>query len=145
LTRGASGIQNRAVPLRVLLATAALGLFLLAAPPLWYAVFPERVPELPPPGRRIEVSPGLGVNVLEAGAGAPLVLVHGHPGSAYGWEPFVREAVARGFRAIAYDRVGYGRSDARAPGHVTVETNAAELLALLAALELRDVTLLGFS
>jgi pimeloyl-ACP methyl ester carboxylesterase len=73
------------------------------------------------------------------------LLVHGHPGSAYDWAPFAGELARRGFRVLAYDRVGYGRSDGRAPGHVSVETNAAELLALLAALDLREVTLLGYS
>jgi pimeloyl-ACP methyl ester carboxylesterase len=91
------------------------------------------------------VSPGLGVNLIEAGAGPPVVLVHGHPGCAYDWEPFMRELAQRGFRALAYDRVGYGRSDGRVPGRVTVETNAGELLALIAALDLRDVTLVGAS
>jgi pimeloyl-ACP methyl ester carboxylesterase len=131
--------------LRFLLALGALAVVLLAAPPLWYAAFPIAAPELPPAGRRVEVSPGLGVNVIEAGAGPPVVLVHGHPGCAYDWGPFMREVAQRGLRALAYDRVGYGRSDGRAPGRVTVETNAGELLALLAALDLRDVTLVGAS
>ena len=57
----------------------------------------------------------------------------------------MRELAQRGFRVLAYDRVGYGRSDGRAPGRATVETNAGELLGLLAALDLRDVTLVGAS
>jgi pimeloyl-ACP methyl ester carboxylesterase len=118
----------------------------IALPPFWYAAFPVVRPELPPAGRRVEVSSGLGVNVIEAGAGPAVVLVHGHPGNAYEWQPLMAELARRGFRAIAYDRAGYGRSDGRpTPGHVTVETNASELLALLAALELRDVTLVGSS
>lgn len=131
--------------MRFLLALGALGVVLLAAPPLWYAAFPVAAPELPPAGRRVEVSPGLGVNVIEAGAGPPVVLVHGHPGCAYDWGPFMRELAERGFRALAYDRVGYGRSDGRAPGRTSVETNAGELLGLLAALDLRGVTLVGAS
>jgi non-heme chloroperoxidase len=130
---------------RAFFALLVLLAVLLAGPPLWYALFPVESPVLPDGGRRVEVSPGVGVNVIEAGAGAPLVLVHGHPGSAYDWEPFMREAAQRGFRAIAYDRVGYGRSDGRAPGRVLVATNAGELLALLAALDLRDVTVVGHS
>jgi len=130
---------------RALLVVAAALVAALALPPLWYAVFREPVPELPPAGRRVEVAPGVGVNVIEAGAGRPVVLVHGHPGSAYDWAPLVRELAARGQRVIAYDRVGYGRSDARANGAWTVESNARELLALLEAEDLRDVVLVGWS
>jgi pimeloyl-ACP methyl ester carboxylesterase len=132
--------------MRALAAAVALGVALLVLPPIWYAVFPVAPPELPPAGRRVGVSTGLGVNVIEAGSGPPVVLVHGHPGCAYDWQPFMAELAERGFRAVAYDRVGYGRSDLRpGGGHVTVETNAAELLALLAALDLNDVTLVGSS
>jgi pimeloyl-ACP methyl ester carboxylesterase len=118
----------------------------LVLPPLYYASSPARAPELPPAGRRVEVAPGLGVNVIESGGPGPaVVLVHGHPGSAYDWAPTQSELASRAFRVIAYDRVGYGRSDGRAPGRVLVETNASELLALLAALELSDATLVGWS
>src|SRR5262245_33708525 len=130
---------------RILLGLAVLLGLVLALPPLVYALGGAPAPELPAPGRRVEVAPGLGVNVLDTGSGPALVLVHGHPACGYDWEPTQRELVARGYRAIAYDRVGYGRSDGRTPGHVTVATNAEELLALLAALELHDVTLVGWS
>jgi pimeloyl-ACP methyl ester carboxylesterase len=130
---------------RALLLVAAGLAAALALPPLWYAVFREPAPELPPPGRRVEVAPGVGVNVIEAGAGRPVVLVHGHPGSAYDWAPLARELAARGHRVIAYDRLGYGHSDARSNGAWTVESNARELLALLDAEDLRDVVLVGWS
>jgi pimeloyl-ACP methyl ester carboxylesterase len=130
---------------RWLLALTALAIAALALPPLWYAAFPEPAPELPPPGRAVEIAPGTSVNLIEAGAGPAIVLVHGHPGCAYDWAPLQTELARRGHRAIAYDRVGYGRSDGRAPGRISVETNAAELVRLLAALELREVTLVGWS
>jgi pimeloyl-ACP methyl ester carboxylesterase len=132
--------------IRRTLLVATLGILAaVALPPLWYAVFPEPAPELPPAGRRVEIAPGVGVNVIESGAGRPVVLVHGHPGSAYDWAPLVRELAARGHRVLAYDRVGYGRSDARTNGVYTVESNARELLALLDAEELREVVLVGWS
>jgi pimeloyl-ACP methyl ester carboxylesterase len=130
---------------RILVVLAALVLAALALPPLWYAVFRPAPPELPPAGRRVEVAPGLAVNVLEAGTGPPVLLVHGHPGSAYDWQPTFDALALLGHRVVAYDRVGYGRSDGRAPGRVRVETNAGELLGLLDALDLRDVTVVGWS
>ena len=51
----------------------------------------------------------------------------------------------RGFRAIAYDRVGYGRSDRRPAGAYTLAQNAAELVALLEALGLQHATVVGWS
>jgi pimeloyl-ACP methyl ester carboxylesterase len=120
----------------------ALGLIL---PPLWFAIFPEPVPELPPAGRRVEVAPGVGVNVIERGSGRTLVLVHGQPGSAYDWIPLMDALAARGYRALAYDRVGYGHSGARSEGDFSLQANARELLGLLAAEDLRTATVIGWS
>ena len=107
--------------------------------PLWYTAFPYPAPDLPPPGRLVEVEPGVHVNVIEEGSGPPVVLVHGHPATAYDWQPLMHELAARGRRAIAYDRVGYGRSDGRTNGAYTVAANADELLGLLKALQLEHV------
>jgi pimeloyl-ACP methyl ester carboxylesterase len=85
------------------------------------------------------------VNVVERGSGPPVVLVHGLPGCAYDWRVLTDALAARGRRAIAYDRVGYGRSDARAGAPHTIEQNGAELLALLEALDLRQATVVGWS
>jgi len=126
----------------------ALLLALLAAvvlPPLWFRLFREPAPELPPAGRRVALASGVGVNVVEEGEGPPVVLVHGHPGSAYDWRLLAPVLAARGLRAIAYDRVGYGRSDPRRDDDYTFEANARELVELLAALELDDATVVGWS
>src|SRR5262245_10160746 len=120
-------------------------LAVVALPPLWFTLFREPRPELPPPGRRVVLASGVGVNVLEQGTGAPVVLVHGHPGSAYDWRMLVPQLAARGRRVIAYDRVGYGRSDPRRGADYTFAGNARELVELLAALELRDATVVGWS
>jgi pimeloyl-ACP methyl ester carboxylesterase len=130
---------------RILLGLALLLLAALALPPLWFRLFREPVPELPPPGRRVELASGVGVNLVEAGVGAPVVLVHGLPGTAYSWRLTSAALAARGVRALAYDRVGYGWSDPRANGAFTVASNAGELLELLAAEDLRDVTVVGWS
>src|SRR5271157_862054 len=130
--------------MRFLMAGALLAA-VLALPPFWYAVLPTPAPALPPPGRLVGVSPGLSVNLIEAGVGPPVLLVHGHRACAYDWTPTIRELSATGHRVFAYDRIGYGYSNGRAPARVTVETNAAELLSLLATLDLHDVTIVGWS
>jgi non-heme chloroperoxidase len=116
-----------------------------ALPPLYYAIIPIENPELPPPGRRIEVGGGVAVNAIDAGQGRPIILVHGLPGSAYDWSPLSQALTARGHRVIAYDRVGYGYSDARVNDLYTPEGNADDLLGLLESEDLRDATVVGWS
>lgn len=130
---------------RALLGLALLVFGALALPPLWFALFPETPGELPPAGRRVAVGGGVHVNVLEQGSGPAVVLIHGLPGSAYDWRVLMPALAARGFRVLAYDRVGYGHSDARADGDYTIAANARELLALVESFGLRDATLVGWS
>ncbi|HSP98096.1 MAG TPA: alpha/beta hydrolase [Candidatus Dormibacteraeota bacterium] len=130
---------------RLLVGLLIVVLAAIALPPLWFAIFPHPAPELPPAGRLVEVAPGVHVNVLEEGSGQPVVLVHGHPATAYDWEPLMHELAVRGRLATAYDRVGYGRSDGRRDGNYTVAANADELLGLLAAEQLEHVVLVGWS
>ncbi len=78
------------------------------------------------------------------GAGKPVVLIHGWPLSHRMWEPQVSALVAAGYRVISYDRRGFGDSDKPWNGY-DYDTFAADLNALLTTLELRDVTLVGFS
>jgi len=127
------------------LALLALLLALVILPPLGFALFGAPEPELPARGRRVALAGGVGVNLVEAGAGPAVVLVHGLPGTAYDWRLTHQALAARGARALAYDRVGYGWSDPRPDGGFTIEANARELLELLAGLDLRDATVVGWS
>lgn len=131
---------------RVLLIILGVLVAAIAIPPLWFAIFPaDAPPTLPPAGKRVVLSDGTGLNVLDSGQGAPVVLVHGLPGTGYEWRETQTALNALGMRAIAYDRVGYGRSDARKSGAYTPEGNAAELIGLLEAMDLRDATVVGWS
>ncbi len=79
---------------------------------------------------------GIRTNVLQAGEGAPVVLVHGSgPGvTAYAnWRLTVPDLAAR-FRVIAPDMAGFGRSDT--PGGDGMKLWTEQLLALLDALGL---------
>ena len=78
------------------------------------------------------------------GAGKPVVLIHGWPLSARSWESQVPALVAGGHRVIAYDRRGFGDSSRPFTGY-DYDTFAADLHALLEHLDLREVTLVGFS
>jgi pimeloyl-ACP methyl ester carboxylesterase len=78
------------------------------------------------------------------GNGRPVVLIHGWPLSGESWSeqiPALREA---GYRVVAYDRRGFGRSDKPLTGY-DYNTLTDDLHALLVGLDLQDVTLVGFS
>ena len=78
------------------------------------------------------------------GSGSLVVLIHGWPLSGRSWEKQVPALVEAGHRVITYDRRGFGKSSQPYGGY-DYDTFAADLDALLAQLDLRDATLVGFS
>jgi pimeloyl-ACP methyl ester carboxylesterase len=80
----------------------------------------------------------------DQGSGDPIVLVHGWPLDSRSWEPQLHALLAAGHRVITYDRRGFGRSSRPGTGY-DFDTLAADLDKLLTELDLRDVTLAGFS
>jgi len=78
------------------------------------------------------------------GDGHPVVLIHGYPLNGRSFERQERELLAAGYRAINYDRRGFGLSDQPTTGY-EYDTFTADLNALLEHLDLMDVTLVGFS
>lgn len=78
------------------------------------------------------------------GAGAPVVLIHGYPLSAASWERQIPVLLNAGYRVIAYDRRGFGKSSQPASGY-NYDTFAEDLHKVIKHLGLRDFTLVGFS
>ncbi|MFG2429085.1 alpha/beta fold hydrolase [Streptomyces sp. NPDC048590] len=78
------------------------------------------------------------------GTGRPVVLIHGWPLNGASWERQTAALLASGHRVITYDRRGFGRSDQPADGY-DYDTFASDLNEVLTALDLDDVTLVGFS
>lgn len=78
------------------------------------------------------------------GEGRPVVLIHAYPLDSQSWEKQERALLTAGYRVIAYDRRGFGRSDRPTVGY-DYDTFAADLKALLDELDLREVSLVGFS
>ena len=78
------------------------------------------------------------------GAGLPVVLIHGWPLSGRSWEKQVPVLLEAGFRVITYDRRGFGDSSKPTSGY-DYDTFAEDLHSLMTELDLRDVTLVGFS
>ncbi|MFG2921850.1 alpha/beta fold hydrolase [Streptomyces sp. NPDC048305] len=78
------------------------------------------------------------------GTGRPVVLIHGWPLNGASWERQTAALLASGHRVITYDRRGFGRSDQPSDGY-DYDTFASDLNEVLTALDLDDVTLVGFS
>lgn len=80
----------------------------------------------------------------DVGAGQPVVLIHGWPLSGRMWEGQVSALVDAGYRAITYDRRGFGQSGRPVSGY-DYDTFASDLNDLLVKLDLQKVVLVGFS
>jgi non-heme chloroperoxidase len=87
----------------------------------------------------------VGVHVDDTGGdGRPVVLIHGWPLSAESWSQQTAALQEAGYRVVAYDRRGFGRSDKPGGGY-DYDTLTEDLENLMLELALLDVTLVGFS
>lgn len=78
------------------------------------------------------------------GRGQPIVFHHGWPLSADDWDAQMFFFVEHGYRVIAHDRRGHGRSSQTWTGN-DMDTYAADVMALAKALDLRDAVHVGHS
>src|SRR5215467_14572641 len=78
------------------------------------------------------------------GSGQPVILIHGYPLSSASWEKQVPVLLNAGYRVIAYDRRGFGKSSQPTSGY-NYDTFAEDLHQLIAHLRLRNFVLVGFS
>ncbi|MGS0687364.1 alpha/beta fold hydrolase [Nakamurella sp. GG22] len=78
------------------------------------------------------------------GSGPAVVLSHGWPLNSDSWEAQMLFLAANGFRVIAHDRRGHGRSAQTWNGN-DMDTYADDLAALITSLDLTAVALVGFS
>ncbi|MER5938203.1 alpha/beta hydrolase [Streptomyces sp. NPDC001928] len=76
--------------------------------------------------------------------GQPVVFHHGWPLSADDWDNQMLFFLAQGYRVIAHDRRGHGRSTQTPAGH-DMDTYAADVIALAEALDLRGAFHIGHS
>jgi non-heme chloroperoxidase len=87
---------------------------------------------------------GIELYYTEQGEGQPIVFSHGWPLSSDAWQTELKFFSDNGFRAIAHDRRGHGRSEKTADGH-TIDQYAKDLAAVIEALDLQDVVVVGHS
>jgi non-heme chloroperoxidase len=92
----------------------------------------------------LEVSPKVRLHVKDYGSGKPVILIHGWPLSGDMWEYQVNHLVESGFRVIAYDRRGFGKSSQPWDGY-DYDTLTDDLKEIIEQLKLEHITLVGFS
>jgi non-heme chloroperoxidase len=92
----------------------------------------------------ITVKDGTQIYYKDWSSGQPVVFSHGWPLTADAWEDQMVFLAAHGFRAIAHDRRGHGRSSQPWNGN-DMDTYADDLAALFEALDLKDAILIGHS
>jgi non-heme chloroperoxidase len=78
------------------------------------------------------------------GTGRPVVFSHGWPLNADAWDPQLLSMASNGFRAVAHDRHGHGRSSQPWHGN-PMDDYADDLAAVIQALGLHDIVLVGHS
>ena len=77
------------------------------------------------------------------GSGVPVVLLHANTGNADGWQYNIPGLVEAGYRVIAFDRRGWGRSRANADSGAQPGTIAEDLHALMEYLKIDRFHLVG--
>lgn len=93
---------------------------------------------------KITVKDGTEIYYKDWGTGQPIVFHHGWPLSGDDWDAQMMFFLQRGFRVIAHDRRGHGRSSQTDKGN-DMDTYAADVAELTNALDLKDAIHVGHS
>jgi non-heme chloroperoxidase len=92
----------------------------------------------------IQTKDGVEIFYKDWGKGQPIVFSHGWPLSADDWDAQMLFFLNHGFRVVAHDRRGHGRSAQVADGH-DMDHYADDLAAVVAHLDLKDAVHVGHS
>lgn len=84
-------------------------------------------------------APGFRMHYVDEGTGPPIVCLHGEPTWSYLYRKFI-PSLARDFRVIAPDHMGFGKSETPPDREYTLRTHVENLAALIDELDLTDIT-----
>ncbi len=85
-------------------------------------------------------APGFRMHYVDEGNGRPIILIHGEPTWSYLYRNFI-PTLARNFRVIAPDHMGFGKSATPQDADYTLDRHTRNLGALIEELDLREITL----
>jgi pimeloyl-ACP methyl ester carboxylesterase len=133
---------------RKFLQTMALPLALQPASSLFHSeAFAQAVRQgdtMSDPTQRIIEANNIRINIAEQGSGPLVLLCHGFPESWYSWRWQITALAAAGFRAVAPDMRGYGKSDRpEAIDQYTIFHLVGDLIGVLDALDARSAVVVG--
>jgi len=128
------------------------GIGAAALPPVSAGAQPAPAMTPPTPNRHPEhrsmatftTRDGTSIYYKDWGSGTPVVFSHGWPLSSDAWEAQMVHLSSNGFRCIAHDRRGHGRSSQPFAGN-DMDTYADDLYALMEHLDLRGAMMVGHS
>lgn len=92
----------------------------------------------------VSAKDGTRLFVQDWGSGKPVLLLSAWTFDSSTWGSHIEALTAKGFRCIAPDRRGHGRSEMPSTGY-DLETLTDDVASIIEARDLRDVTLVGFS
>jgi non-heme chloroperoxidase len=136
---------------RALMTTGAMAAALIVAAP---AIAAQQTRAAAPAGGKsdaqangsgmITVKDGTQIFYKDWGTGQPIVFHHGWPLSSDDWDTQMLFFLSKGFRVIAHDRRGHGRSSQTAAGN-EMDTYAADVAELMEHLDIRNAVQIGHS
>jgi non-heme chloroperoxidase len=140
-TPGAGFDQSRR---NVLVSAAAAATAAALATPAASSAAQPKQGELQMSSSTFTTKDGTQIYYKDWGAGQPIVFHHGWPLSSDDWDAQMMFFLAQGYRVIAHDRRGHGRSSQTATGN-EMDTYAADVAELATHLNLRDAVHVGHS
>jgi non-heme chloroperoxidase len=126
----------------LLLASAAAAASFVVRPPAAFAAQPKGDNQMS--STSITVKDGTQIFYKDWGSGRPIVFHHGWPLTADDWDAQMLFFLSHGYRVIAHDRRGHGRSSQTETGN-DMDTYAADVAQLAKHLNLRDAVHIGHS
>jgi pimeloyl-ACP methyl ester carboxylesterase len=84
-------------------------------------------------------APGFRMHYVDEGSGSPIICLHGEPTWSYLYRKFI-PPLAKDFRVIAPDHMGFGKSETPQDREYTLRTHVENLSALIDELNLKDIT-----
>src|SRR5215472_7063020 len=94
--------------------------------------------------RTITVTDGTTLHYKDWGEGPVITLSHGWPLNSDAWDTQLLFFAQNGFRVVAHDRRGHGRSSQPWDGN-EMNTYADDLASVIETLDLKDITMVGHS